>query len=317
MSGCPDRLAALSAYLDAELDTTASSELDAHLAACPACRDELEALNAMSEAVQSAFAAARAPAAPGLLRSRISAAIAAEASAPPPNGAVEQAATPRPSGAGTPAATSPANGAVDVPAAASPVAPPGPAAGATHPGAGSSRATILRHPARSALAAAAVVALALVGGYELGSGRGEAVAHDALTAELLSGHLRALLPGRLEDVQSSDRHQVKPWFAGRLDFSPPVPDLAGAGFPLLGGRLDFVAGQRAAVLVYGRRLHIVDVFVLPAAGRAVPLPAATRLGYNFVSWREGPLQLIAVSDLDSKELRQLAGLHARAAGSVR
>ncbi len=174
------------------------------------------------------------------------------------------------------------------------------------------------HPRRfsagaRALAAAAVLVLAVAAGYGIGrSGRDAAAASDAVTADLLSAHLRALLPGRLVDVASSDRHQVKPWFAGHLDFAPPVPDLAARGFPLLGGRLDFVAGQRAAVLVYGRHLHRIDVFVLPAERAAALRPAPARLGYHFVSWREGPLSLIAVSDVDPSDLRLLAALHAAA-----
>ncbi len=299
MSGCPDRLTGLSAYVDAELTPAATFELEQHLAACPDCRAELASLTAVSDAVQSAYSHAHAPAAPDVLRSRITAALAAEHVAGTDARAV---AVSVPTADAAPASAAGS--------ASTPDALPRPVTPASQVPA---RRALLGRRTVGALATAATVVLALVGGFELGAARGQAVARDALTAELLSGHLRALLPGRLTDVQSSDRHQVKPRFAGRLDFSPPVPDLAAAGFPLLGGRVDFVAGQRAAVLVYGRRLHVIDVFVLPTTDRPLPLPGSRRLGYNLLSWREGPLRLIAISDLDPTELRQLAQLHARAA----
>jgi len=97
---------------------------------------------------------------------------------------------------------------------------------------------------------------------------------------------------------------VKPWFDGRLDFAPPVKDLKAQGFPLEGARLDYLAGRPAAVLVYGRRQHIIDVYVWPETG-ATPPVSTSRNGYNMVRWNANGMAFWAVSDLDPKELDEL------------
>lgn len=125
--------------------------------------------------------------------------------------------------------------------------------------------------------------------------------------DLLSSHLRALQPGHLIDVASSNRHTVKPWFDGRLDYSPPVQDLASDGFPLIGGRLDDVAGKPVAVLVYRRARHIIDLYVWPT-GRIRAAPATARNGYNFVHWAQGGMTFWAVSDVELAQLQDFARL---------
>ncbi|HEY7889693.1 MAG TPA: anti-sigma factor [Steroidobacteraceae bacterium] len=139
--------------------------------------------------------------------------------------------------------------------------------------------------AGAALAAAILLTLLPVGG-------------PGLVATLVDDHVRALQPGHLLDVVSTNQHTVKPWFDGRLDFAPPVKDLAAAGFPLIGGRLDYVSGRNAAVLVYSRGKHLVELFVWPAAGAATEPARATRDGYNVLHWTADGMSLTAVSDVD-------------------
>lgn len=131
-------------------------------------------------------------------------------------------------------------------------------------------------------------------------------APDVLGA-VVADHIRALQPGHLEDVVSSDQHTVKPWFDGRLDFAPPVKDLADRGFPLLGGRLDYLEGRAVAALVYGHDKHRIDLFVWPKPGRLAPV-AGSRDGYNTVHWVEGGMNFWAVSDLEADELARFVHL---------
>jgi anti-sigma factor RsiW len=125
--------------------------------------------------------------------------------------------------------------------------------------------------------------------------------------ELLSSHQRALI-GRSMDVISSDQHTVKPWFNGRLPFSPPVTDLASDGFPLEGGRVDYAGERPVAALVYGRRLHKIDLFVWPSAGEKEPPSRFGRNGYNEISWKKGNFLFTVVSDLNDAELTAFTGL---------
>ncbi|MFI5230044.1 MAG: anti-sigma factor family protein [Gemmatimonadales bacterium] len=123
----------------------------------------------------------------------------------------------------------------------------------------------------------------------------------ALETELLASHIRSLMPGHLIDVASTDQHQVKPWFNGRLDLSPAVPNLDSLGFPLLGGRLDYVDGRRVAVVVYGRRQHVINVYSWPAGEHEAPRTAAAQ-GYNLAEWETGGIEYWAVSDVNRPEL---------------
>jgi anti-sigma factor RsiW len=119
-----------------------------------------------------------------------------------------------------------------------------------------------------------------------------------VAANVLSAHLRSLNGTHLLDVPSSDQHTVKPWFGGKLDFSPPVKDVA--GFPLLGGRLEYFDGHAAAALVYGRRAHIINLFVWPSAAPA-PESWQSRNGYHIRNWSADGMTFWAVSDLNDAE----------------
>jgi anti-sigma factor RsiW len=139
---------------------------------------------------------------------------------------------------------------------------------------------------------------------------GSRPASDNLVArEILDSHLRSLMPGHLTDVESTDRHTVKPWFNGKLDFSPSVEDFAAQGYPLIGGRLDSVSGQTVAALVYQRRKHTINLYIWPSGGAPDAAPvASSRQGYNLIHWTEGSLNYWLASDLNSNELQALVTL---------
>jgi anti-sigma factor RsiW len=127
--------------------------------------------------------------------------------------------------------------------------------------------------------------------------------------EVVAAHVRSLLQDSPLQIASSETHTVKPWFTGRLDFSPPVKDLAAEGFPLAGARLDYINERRVAALVYKRRLHIVSVFVWPSPGSmGAQLRDTARMGYNALTWSQGGVTYWAVSDLNVGEMRQLQSL---------
>jgi len=131
----------------------------------------------------------------------------------------------------------------------------------------------------------------------------QALAHDVLAA-----HMRSLLQDNAVQVASLDTHTVKPWFAGRLDYTPLVKDLSGDGFKLAGGRLDYVDGRRVAALVYMRRLHKISLFIWPAKSDAAMTSHLRIDGYNIVSWTAANMTFWAVSDLDERELGKLPEL---------
>jgi len=131
--------------------------------------------------------------------------------------------------------------------------------------------------------------------------------HEPVDVDLVADHVRALQGGTLTEVASTDRHTVKPWFQGRLDFAPPVFDLAAEGFPLLGGRVEHVRGNAVATLAYSRNRHFIDMFVWPSEDQQAPV-RSMRKGFNVLHWADGSMQYWAVSDIDRGEMERFAQL---------
>jgi anti-sigma factor (TIGR02949 family) len=166
------------------------------------------------------------------------------------------------------------------------------------------------------------------GGFTIGTALSAAVAaslviavvrndqNQQIASDVVSAHLRSLQAGHLIDVETSDQHTVKPWFNGQLDVAPPVIDLTAQGFTLIGGRLDYINGQPVASIVYRRRKHVINLFVGEPLGAAVVgVKDESVQGFNIRHWREGGLDLWAVSDIDAGELDEFgqkftAALHA-------
>ena len=283
---CNDAKPLIHAYADGELGLESALEIERHLEQCADCARERAALAALSAALGDP---ALRYAAPDALHRRVGAALAGEA-----------AITAR------------------APSARTPWWRLGWLVGEGEGGA------IARGNAGWAVAGAALAMLALVvlngspglwrtfrssapfgNGVPLGNGA-EA---DVVAREVLTSHLRSLMPGHLMDVISTDQHTVKPWFNGRVDFSPPVNDFAADGFRLVGGRLDYLDGRPVAALVYQRRKHIVNVFVWPAAdGSQSTVESTAHDGYNLLHWRRGGMNYWMASDLNAQEMRDFAHL---------
>jgi len=152
------------------------------------------------------------------------------------------------------------------------------------------------------IAVAALVVLAVGVAVEF---RGSRIGETAIAAEVLTAHLRSLQPGHLMDVVSTDQHTVKPWFDTRIDFSPPVKQLESAGFPLIGGRLDYLENRPVAALVYGHGKHLINVFVWPGEdGNG----SSEERGFHFVHWAAGGMTFWAVSDLNAADLERFSQL---------
>jgi mycothiol system anti-sigma-R factor len=237
---CEEIRPRLDAYVDGEIVEAERALLRDHLAECPECGPEAAALARLRGGIRRAAPVYRAPEA---LRSRIRAALRAEAAASAP----------------------------------------------------AARAVL------GWLAYAASILLAVAvgsGGTLLITGERQ---EDAVANELIDSHLRSLLGSHLTDVASSDQHTVKPWFAGRSEVAPPAVDLAGEGFPLVGGRLDVIAGNPVPALVYRRREHVINVFVLPTSRGDLGM-TLTRRGYTLRHWDEGDLGFWAASDAAPSEL---------------
>jgi anti-sigma factor RsiW len=242
---CHNAQSFMHAYLDGELDASATLEYETHLRSCPACAQRIAEQKALQTAMKADAFYYKAP---DHLRDRLRASLGRQP-------AVRIARFPWPW-----------------------------------------------------VAAAACLLLSVGLGFLVARFTLAASKQERLTQEVASSHIRSLQVdhGRLVDIRNSDRHEVKPWLSERLDFSPPVFDLADQGFPLFGGRLDYLDGRPVATLVYKRRLHVISVFLWPDPTNAETHPRReTRQGYHLIEWSKGGMNYWVVSDLDPKELNEV------------
>jgi anti-sigma factor RsiW len=278
---CDDARPLLDADLDRELSPTDALRVGRHLDDCAACRCERAVLASASRAVRDDAGYHRAPEA---LRARIIAGLPAVTAQAAPAAAASAAQPGRPrSRAGWWARWFGPRG----------------AAGVSAPAGASGRGRAFAAPGAGWLAGLGL-ALALAAAVTALNARRDATA--TLVDELVASHVRAGLSGRDIDVVSTDQHTVKPWFNGRLDYAPPVVDLAADGFALAGGRLDYVAQRRVGVLIYRYRKHVIDVYVLP--GATTPF-ATVEQGYALARWPAAGMTWWAVSDAEPSALAAL------------
>ena len=294
---CNETRALLDADVDRELSAPDALRVQRHVEGCDACRRERERIVVLGRAVRQADYHR----APDALRASLLAALPAPGGARecgPGPAAPEPDATarPRPRSSGRRWFSWPVGRGVSArPASAG----PGPRVTAV-PGLG--------------WGVALVVALAAAAGMTLSARH---AATGQTVDELVASHVRAGLSARDIDVISTDRHTVKPWFNGRLDYAPPVEDLSASGFPLAGGRLDYVGRRRVAVLVYRYRQHVIDVYVRPAGGGGETAPYATvSQGYALDRWEAAGMTWWAVTDAEPSALAAFrTALDARLGGA--
>ena len=129
-----------------------------------------------------------------------------------------------------------------------------------------------------------------------------------VATEIVTDHVRSLMASHLTDVANSDQHTVKPWFTGKLDFSPQVRDLSADGFELIGGRLEYLDGHNAAAIVYQRRKHVINLFTWPTSASDEEPLATAQQGFNLIEWKQAGMYYCAISDLNRQELTELASL---------
>jgi anti-sigma factor RsiW len=159
--------------------------------------------------------------------------------------------------------------------------------------------------ARTFLYAAGIL-IAFTGGWMINNAvrarQETSAAREAMVAELVDNHVRSLIGDHLTDVRSTDQHTVKPWFNGKIDFVPHVVDLGAQGFPLIGGRVDYIRGRAAAALVYGRRRHFVNLFIWPDSGAEAGETTRNYNGYSLLHWITGGMSYWAVTDASPVDL---------------
>ena len=254
----------MDAYLDGELDPITSQKVEQHLRDCPKCEQAYEVETAMAHAIGKAAPYYKAPLE---LRERIQVSLRETIGASTSRGAAGGGSLPvrRPEAVG--------------------------------------RSVFFDMPWNWLAVAAAIVLAAIVASSFLPRLR-QGGADQFLATQLIASHVRSLMASHLTDVASSDQHTVKPWLDVKLDFAAPVVDLSGDGFPLIGGRLDYLDNRPVAALVYGRRKHFINLFVWPATSDEAKAPKTiTREGYQLLHWADSDFNYWAVSDVNINDLQ--------------
>ncbi len=261
---CEEATKLMDGYLDGELDPITSQAIEQHLRDCPNCEQRYMANRALIHAIGSAMPYHKAPTE---LRERIQSSLREEIAERPMRniGRDVQPLFPR--------------------------RQPGPR-------------TVLFGTSWNWLALAATIVFAAIIGWNLLPGLQRPDAEQFLATQLIASHVRSLMANHLTDVASSDQHTVKPWLDAKLDFAPSVVDLSQQGFPLIGGRLDYLDNRPVAALVYQRRKHFINLFVWPAAPDATRTPKIiTRQGYQLLHWVDSDFDYWAVSDVNVNDLQ--------------
>jgi mycothiol system anti-sigma-R factor len=254
----------MDAYLDGEIDPITSQKVEQHLRDCRKCEQAYEVETAMAHAISQAAPYYKAP---PELRERIQVSLREAIGAPASRGAAAEDPLP-----------------VRRPEAVR-------------------RGVFFDLPWNWLALAAAIILAAIVASSFLPKLR-QPGADQFLATQLIASHVRSLMADHLTDVASSDQHTVKPWLDVKLDFAAPVVDLSSEGFPLIGGRLDYLDNRPVAALVYGRRKHFINLFVWPAASDEAKAPKAiTREGYQLLHWADLDFNYWAVSDVNINDLQ--------------
>jgi mycothiol system anti-sigma-R factor len=261
---CEEIANLMDGYLDGELDALTSQGIEQHLRDCPKCEQAYEVETAMAHAISQAAPYYKAPLE---LRERIQVSLREAIGATTSRGAAGEGSLPvrRPESV--------------------------------------RRGVFFDMPWNWLALAAAIVLAAIVGSTLLPRLR-QPGADQFLATQLIASHVRSLMADHLTDVASSDQHTVKPWLDVKLDFAAPVMDLTNQGFPLIGGRLDYLDNHSVAALVYQKRKHFINLFIWPTTSTdSKAQEMVTRQGYHLLHWIDGDFTYWAVSDVNVNDLQ--------------
>ena len=261
---CEEALKLMDGYLDGELDPITSQAIEQHLRDCRKCDEAYKAHGSLIRAIGRTTSYYRAPAG---LRERIQSSLREEVAERPAPGFTRNAQP-------------------------------------LFPGRRPEARTVLAGTPWNWLGLAAAIAVAAIIAFNLVPRWQRPGPDQILATQLIASHVRSLMANHLTDVASSDQHTVKPWLDAKLDFAPPVVDLSQNGFPLIGGRLDYLDNRPVAALVYQRRKHFINLFVWPVAGdTSKTATMLTRQGYQLLHWVDRDLNYWAVSDVNANDVQ--------------